>query len=342
MIEVGILKNFDSGVYKASVQLAGSLTTYFDDINVAKNIPSSALVVGNYVIVAIPNGNPKDACIIATWPQGSPGGGAGSFLDLSDTPSSYSGQAGKVPRVNSAENALEFVRFLLAPAGTDWKNRTYEGWEVVDTSTTYTVGSGQDFATLAAAAASLQKLILAAVVTVQLEEDITLTSQVLFQNMISKAAGRLQIDLNGHDITVNHNGYGLYFFGPFEAWLLDTSGSPYGSIKAGASAGGSTYLVRWRGANGITKWIDFDANSKAIAAMITATNTAQVYLHSGTSFSDTGGAGSYSHAVQATMQSWVSSNVIAGVGADDFEIVNGAMAIDRDGHIHTEAGEFTP
>ena len=106
MLEIGILKNFDSGTYKAGVQLAGSLTTYFDDISVAKNIPLSALVIGNYVILAIPGGNPKDACIIATWPQGSPGGG--SFLDLSDTPSSYSGQAGKIAKVNSEESALEF------------------------------------------------------------------------------------------------------------------------------------------------------------------------------------------------------------------------------------------
>ena len=75
MIEVGILKNFDNGTYKAGVQLAGSLTTYFDNVNVAKNIPSAAMVVGNYVIVAIPGGNPRDACVIATWPQGSPGGG---------------------------------------------------------------------------------------------------------------------------------------------------------------------------------------------------------------------------------------------------------------------------
>jgi len=107
MIEVGILKNFDSGPYKAGVQLAGSLTTYFDDISVAKNIPSSALVIGNYVILAIPGGNPRDACVIATWPQGSPGGGA--FLDLSDTPSSYEDQAGKYPQVNAAENALQFA-----------------------------------------------------------------------------------------------------------------------------------------------------------------------------------------------------------------------------------------
>jgi hypothetical protein len=147
MIEVAILKNFDSGTYKAGVQLAGSLTTYFDDINVAKNIPTTAMVTGNYVILAIPGGNPKDAVIIATWPQGTPGGGGGmeihgneyhdpdfeqqglaatliethrtaaehtqpqpsNFLKLSDTPSSYSGQAGKYPKVNVAETGLEFT-----------------------------------------------------------------------------------------------------------------------------------------------------------------------------------------------------------------------------------------
>ena len=70
MIEIGILKYFDSGAYKAGVQLAGSLTTYFDDINVAKNIPSLDLVASNYVIVAIPGGNPRDACVIAAWPSG--------------------------------------------------------------------------------------------------------------------------------------------------------------------------------------------------------------------------------------------------------------------------------
>lgn len=36
-------------------------------------------------------------------------GFATSFLDLSDTPASYEGQAGKVVAVNGAENALEFV-----------------------------------------------------------------------------------------------------------------------------------------------------------------------------------------------------------------------------------------
>ena len=116
MLEIGILKNFESFNYKAGVQLAGSITTYFDDVSVAKNIPSSALVIGNYVIVAIPQGNPRDACVIATWPQGSPGGGAGTFLDLSDTPSSYSGQADKFARVKPDESGLEFREVHAARA----------------------------------------------------------------------------------------------------------------------------------------------------------------------------------------------------------------------------------
>jgi hypothetical protein len=74
LLELAILKNFDTDTYKAGVQLAGSLTTYFDDVPVSRSIPTSALVVGNKVILAIPGDNPKDACVIAAWPQGSPGG----------------------------------------------------------------------------------------------------------------------------------------------------------------------------------------------------------------------------------------------------------------------------
>lgn len=37
------------------------------------------------------------------------GGGAESFLELSDTPASYAGQATKLVRVNAGANALEFV-----------------------------------------------------------------------------------------------------------------------------------------------------------------------------------------------------------------------------------------
>jgi len=67
MIEIGILKNFDSGAYKAGVQLAGSLTTYFDDVSVALNIASGEMIAGRHVILAIPGGNPRDACVIAVF-----------------------------------------------------------------------------------------------------------------------------------------------------------------------------------------------------------------------------------------------------------------------------------
>jgi len=67
MLEVGILKNFDGGTYKAGVQLAGSLTTYFDNLSVARNIASAEMVTGRHVILAIPEGNPRDAVVIAVF-----------------------------------------------------------------------------------------------------------------------------------------------------------------------------------------------------------------------------------------------------------------------------------
>jgi len=80
MLELAILKTFDSENHKAGVQLAGSLTTYLDDIAVSVSIASSAMVVGNYVLVAIPGGNPRDACIVASWPAGSSGNASVTFI----------------------------------------------------------------------------------------------------------------------------------------------------------------------------------------------------------------------------------------------------------------------
>ena len=67
MLEIAILKNFDSGTYKAGVQLVGSLTTYFDDVNVARNIATAEMVAGRHVILAVPQGNPRDAVVIAVF-----------------------------------------------------------------------------------------------------------------------------------------------------------------------------------------------------------------------------------------------------------------------------------
>jgi hypothetical protein len=82
MLEIGTLKHWNSTTYKAAVQLMGSLTTYLDDIPVSVSIPSSAMVVGNFVLVAIPGGNIRDACVMASWPGGSPGGGGGGGMEV--------------------------------------------------------------------------------------------------------------------------------------------------------------------------------------------------------------------------------------------------------------------
>jgi hypothetical protein len=67
MIEKGILKKYDSINHRASVQLAGSLTTYFDNVRVARNITEDEMVLGRHVFIAIPDNNPGNAAIIAVF-----------------------------------------------------------------------------------------------------------------------------------------------------------------------------------------------------------------------------------------------------------------------------------
>ena len=77
MLQLGTLKGFDSTNYRAEVQLAGSMAAYLDNIPVARNIASDQMAVGRHVILAIPGGNPKDACVIAVWDGAAGGGGGG-------------------------------------------------------------------------------------------------------------------------------------------------------------------------------------------------------------------------------------------------------------------------
>jgi hypothetical protein len=72
MIEQGILKGYDSISYRATVQLVGSLTTYFDDVRVARNIPAAEMVLGRHVFIAMPGSNagvynPKNSVVIAVF-----------------------------------------------------------------------------------------------------------------------------------------------------------------------------------------------------------------------------------------------------------------------------------
>jgi len=116
MLELAILKTFDSENHKAGVQLAGSLTTYLDDIAVATNIAPEAMTVGNYVLVAIPGGNPRDACIVASWPAGSSGGGGGTKIQDADGDTSWDvEESADEDKIHGKVKGVE--AFLLDDAG---------------------------------------------------------------------------------------------------------------------------------------------------------------------------------------------------------------------------------
>jgi hypothetical protein len=63
--------------------------------------------------------------------------GVDQFIELTDTPNSYSGQAGKLNRVNAAENALEFV--------TPNSVALTKGWELVELKEITTATQFVDF-----------------------------------------------------------------------------------------------------------------------------------------------------------------------------------------------------
>ena len=66
MIYIGILKKWHSATYKADVQLTVS-ATYYDQVPVARNIASGDMVAGRHVLVAVPDGNPRDAVVIGVF-----------------------------------------------------------------------------------------------------------------------------------------------------------------------------------------------------------------------------------------------------------------------------------
>ncbi len=68
MIKKGILKSFDSGTYLATVQIAGSLSVWLDNIPTSRAIASADMVAGrNVAILFIDPSNFSDAVIIAAW-----------------------------------------------------------------------------------------------------------------------------------------------------------------------------------------------------------------------------------------------------------------------------------
>ena len=68
MIKRGILKEFDSETYLATVQMIGSLPTWLHGIPVSRGISADQMVVDRSVLIyfAAPGG-PPSAVVIAVW-----------------------------------------------------------------------------------------------------------------------------------------------------------------------------------------------------------------------------------------------------------------------------------
>lgn len=68
MIKKGTLKSFDSENYLATVQIAGSLSVWLENIPTSRAIPVSEMVTGRSVAILFHDaGNPSDCVVIAVW-----------------------------------------------------------------------------------------------------------------------------------------------------------------------------------------------------------------------------------------------------------------------------------
>ncbi len=64
----GVVKAFDAGSHRATVQVAGSLSTWLANVQVARNIPAGEMTAGrNCAVVFFDASNPQDAVVVAVY-----------------------------------------------------------------------------------------------------------------------------------------------------------------------------------------------------------------------------------------------------------------------------------
>ena len=67
-IRKGIVKGFNAATYKATVQVAGSLSVWLEGVSVARNISSAEMVVGREcAVIFFDEANPQDAVVVAVY-----------------------------------------------------------------------------------------------------------------------------------------------------------------------------------------------------------------------------------------------------------------------------------
>jgi len=67
-VKKGVLKNFNSSAYTATVQLAGSSKVYLEDVTVAWNLPTAEMTAGRKVaLILFDEHNPKEVVVVAVY-----------------------------------------------------------------------------------------------------------------------------------------------------------------------------------------------------------------------------------------------------------------------------------
>ena len=67
-LKKAILRDFNSGNYTATVEIAGSHKTYLEEVPVARNLPVDEMIVGRKLaVVFFDEHNAKDAVVVAVY-----------------------------------------------------------------------------------------------------------------------------------------------------------------------------------------------------------------------------------------------------------------------------------
>jgi len=68
VIKKAILKSFDANSYTATVQVAGSLSSWLEDVPVSRAIPAAEMIAGRACALLLHDpSNPRDSVIVAVW-----------------------------------------------------------------------------------------------------------------------------------------------------------------------------------------------------------------------------------------------------------------------------------
>jgi hypothetical protein len=64
----GVVKNFNAVTYKATVQVAGSLSVWLEEVPVARNIASGEMVAGRRcALIFFSASDPRDALLVGVY-----------------------------------------------------------------------------------------------------------------------------------------------------------------------------------------------------------------------------------------------------------------------------------